>query len=684
MSKLEESLAVPPVAERRPSKVKVHGDTRVDDYAWLRERDDPDVIAYLEAENDYLKASLRDVDDIRQQLYQEILSCIKEEDVQAPVKHGDFYYYSRTEEKKQHPIMCRKQGNLEAEEQVMLDINLLAAGHEYTRVGVFEVSPDHRLLAYATDHSGDEIYTLKIRDLQTGQDLPDAIDGVYYSLAWSTDCSTVFYTTLDHTKRPYRVHRHVLGTPKDQDEILFQDDDGRFFVYVQRTRSGAFILITSGAMRTTEVWTLPADQPDGTFHIVEPRREDIRYFVEHHGDRFLIRTDDGAPEFRLMQAPQNSPSRQNWTELIGPRDTVTIENVNAFADHIVVSERDEGLTKITVIEAESWDQHSISFPEPVYLALMTNNPEWNTSTLRLYYSSLVTPGSTYDYEIETRELVLKKRQEIPRGYDPEQYESRRLWGTSADGTKVPVSVVFKKGTSLPAPTYLYGYGAYGAAMDPFFVATRLPLLDRGFAFAIGHIRGGGDLGEKWHDQGRLLNKIKVFEDFICCAEALIKEGLSTKGEIAAVGGSAGGTLVGAVANMRPELFKAVVAEVPWVDVVTDMLEPDLPLTQAEYPEVGNPEDKTIYDYQKSYSPYENVSKQGYPHIFVSAGLNDPRVPFWGPAKWVAKLRANKTDDNLILMKINLGAGHGGPSGRYEQFEELALRYSFLLKVFDRV
>lgn len=599
-----------------------------------------------------------------------------------PFTTATFFYYLRTEENKQHPIYCRKQESLGAEEQVILDVNEVAEGHEFTRLGVFQVSPDHRLLAYAVDHQGDEIYTLRIRVMETGEELVDTIEGVYYSLAWSTDCTTLFYTTLDHTKRPYRVHRHVLGTSVTDDEIVFQDDDGRFFVSVQRTRSGSFILIDSHSLRSSEVWVLPADRPEDEIKIVEPRREDVRYFVEHHGDRFLIRTDDGAPEFRLMEVTVDLPSKQNWKEIIGPRDTVTIENVHAFSDHIVVSERDEGLPKITVIEIASGEQHSILFPEPVYVALLTSNPEFNTSTLRLYYSSLVTPASTYDYEISRRELVLRKRQEIPRGYDPDGYESRRLWAKSADGTKVPLSLVYQKGTTFPAPTVLYGYGAYGAPMDPFFVSTRLPLLDRGFAYAIGHIRGGGDLGQKWHNEGRLLNKKKVFEDFIGCAEALIETGIATAGEIAIHGGSAGGTLVGAVANMRPELFRAVIADVPWVDVVTDMLEPDLPLTQTEYLETGNPEDKQIYDYQKSYSPYENVVAQDYPHIFVSAGLNDPRVPYWGPAKWVAKLRRLKTDDNLLLLKTNMGAGHGGPSGRYEQFEEMALRYGFLLKVFD--
>lgn len=670
----------PPIAKVVPKEITVHGDTRVDPYFWLRDRKDPDTIAYLEAENQYTSAQMKHTESLQEKLYAEMLGRIKQTDLSVPLKRDDYFYYTRTEEGKQYAIYCRRHGTLDSSEEILLDGNALAEERKYFRVGNFSVSPNHRLLAYSADFEGDESYTIRVKDLVSGELLPDEIANTYYSLEWANDNATFFYTVLDSALRPYKIFRHTLGVTEDP--LVHHETDERFTVSLSKTRSRAYIFIDIGSPVTSEVRYLSTDQPNAEFQVLLPRVQDVEYDVTHHGHSFFIRINDSAKTFRVVEAPVKDPSKENWKEVIPGREGITVESVTAFQDYWVTEERHRGLIQIHIRSFGTGREHSIEFPEPVYSAGVGPNAEFNTHLLRFNYMSLVTPASVFDYDLETRERQLMKQQDVLGGYDPALYESERIYATAPDGIQVPISMVYKNAfiRDGTAPMLLYGYGSYGISIDATFASDRLSLLDRGFVYAIAHIRGGGDLGKPWHEDGRMLKKKNTFTDFIACAELLAAEKYTSADRLAIMGGSAGGLLMGAVINMRPELFGAVVAMVPFVDSLNTALDASLPLTVGEYEEFGNPNEKVYYDYMKSYAPYDNVAAHAYPAILITAGLNDPRVSYWEPAKWAAKLRALKTDDHLLLLKTNLGSGHFGASGRYEHLKETAFNYAFILHV----
>jgi oligopeptidase B len=668
----------PPAAKIARRETTLFGDTRVDHYYWLRDRSDPDTLRYLEAENAYTAEVMRPTEALQAELYQEMVGRIQETDQSAPVPRDGFFYYTRTEAGKQYSIYCRKRGSLDAPEEILLDGNVLAEGQTYFRIGDLSVSPDHRLLAYSTDLVGDESYTVRVKDLATGQLLADEIVNVYYSLEWANDNATLFYTRLDAAHRPYKVFRHRLGAAEDAE--VYHEADERFTVAVMKTASRAFILIGIHSSLTSEIRYLDANQPEGPLRIVLPRVHEVEYDLTHRGDSFFIRTSDGAKTFRVVQAPVANPSKENWVEFLPAREGVTVEGVRAFRDHLVIEERDQGLIRLRIHDFATGTAHYVPFDEPVYYAELGDNPEFATSVVRYRYTSLVTPDSIYDYEMNTRRRELKKRLPVLGGYDPAQYVSERIHAAAPDGVRVPISLVYRRGTARDgrSPAVLNGYGAYGASNDPVFASDRLSLINRGFIYAIAHVRGGGDLGKPWHEDGRLLRKKNTFTDFIACAEHLIAQRYTAPDRLAITGGSAGGLLIGAVLNMRPDLFAAAVTRVPFVDVLNTELDPTLPLTVGEWEEWGNPAEEQYYCYIKSYAPYECVRPQRYPHLLVTAGLNDPRVPYWEPAKWVARLRACKTDDNILLLKTDMSVGHFGKSGRYEYLKETAFNYAFLL------
>ena len=674
-----EATLTPPVAKTDPKVDTVHDEARVDNYFWLREKSNTEVIEYLKTENKYTQAMMQHTEGFQEQLYQELLGKIKETDLSVPEKMGGYYYYNRTEEGKQYPIYCRKKGSLEAEEEILLDQNALAEGHEYLEIGVYKISPSHQLLAYSIDTTGGESYTLYVKDLDTGQLLGDQIPNTYYSVEWANDNQTLFYTTLDPAKRPYKLYRHQLGSDPAADALIYHEADESFFLDVSKTRSNAYLLMELENINTSEVHYLEADQPIDEFRVISPRQSELEYSVEHHGDQFFIVTNAEAVNFKLMRASVNNPSRENWEEVIPHREAVKLDSVSAFRNHLVISEREDGLQKIRVRNLITDEAHAVDFPEPVYTVQQGGNPEFNTNTLRFNYASLVTPMSVFDYEMDARTRELKKQDEVLGGYDPSLYESERIFAKAADGTPVPISLVYKKGLVKDGgdPLLLYGYGSYGINSEPYFLSNRLSLLERGFRYAIAHIRGGEEMGRAWYENGKLLHKRNTFTDFIACAEHLIAEKYTASSKIVIEGGSAGGLLMGAVTNMRPELFEIVIAKVPFVDVVNTMLDASIPLTVIEYDEWGNPNEKKFYDYIKSYSPYDNIEAKEYPHILVTAGLNDPRVHYWEPAKWTAKLRTLKTGDNQLLLKTEMGAGHGGPSGRYDYLKEIAFEYAFI-------
>ncbi len=679
-----EAALTPPVAKTDPKVDTVHGEACVDNYFWLREKSNTEVIEYLKAENKYTQAMMQHTEGFQEQLYQELLGKIKETDLSVPEKIGDYYYYTRTEEGKQYPIYCRKKGNLEAEEEILLDQNALAEGHEYLEIGVYKISPNHQLLAYSIDTTGGESYTLYVKDLNTGQLLGDQIPNTYYSVEWANDNQTLFYTTLDAAKRPYKLYRHQLGSDPAADALIYHEADESFFLDVSKTRSKAYLLMELENINTSEVHYLEANQPTGEFRVISPRQSELEYSVEHHGDQFFIVTNADAVNFKLMRASVNNPSRANWEEVIPHRETVKLDGVSAFRNHLVISEREGGLQTIRIRNLTTGEEHPVDFPEPVYTVQGGRNPEFNTDTLRFNYASLVTPMSVFDYEMDARTRELKKQDEVLGGYDPSLYESERIFAKAADGTPIPISLVYKKGVVKDggSPLLLYGYGSYGINSEPYFSSNRLSLLDRGFRYAIAHIRGGEEMGRAWYENGKLLHKRNTFTDFIACAEHLIAEKYTASSKIVIEGGSAGGLLMGAVTNMRPELFEIVIAKVPFVDVVNTMLDASIPLTVIEYDEWGNPNEKKFYDYIKSYSPYDNIEAKEYPHILITAGLNDPRVHYWEPAKWTAKLRTLKTGDNQLLLKTEMGAGHGGPSGRYDYLKEIAFEYAFIFDLLE--
>jgi len=683
----------PPIAKTVPHEITVHGDTRVDEYFWLRDRKDPDTIAYLEAENRYTEAQLKHTESLQEKLYAEMLGRIQQTDSTYPVKRDDYFYYTRTVEGKSYAIHCRKHRSMDSPEEILLDENELAMAHKYCRVGNFAVSPNHRLLAYSVDFEGDEMYTIRVKDLVADTLLADEIPNTYYSLEWANDNATFFYTVLDQALRPYKIFRHKLGVKEDA--LVYHEPDERFTVDLSRTRSRAMIFINIHSPVTSEIRYVSTDRPDDEFRVVLPRVQDTEYDVTHHpdphadphanphgsGGSFFIRTNDAAKTFRVVEAPVEDPSKANWKEVIAARVDVTIESVAAFRNELVTEERHRGLIQILVRNLSTGGSHAIDFPEPAYSAGLGPNAEFDTRVLRFDYTSLVTPPSVFEYDMATRVRKLKKQQPVLGGYDATQYECERLHAKAPDGVEVPISLVYKKGFVLngQAPLLLYGYGSYGISIDAEFRSDRISLLDRGWVYAIAHIRGGADMGKLWHEDGRMLKKKNTFLDFIACAEFLIANRYSSPHCIGINGRSAGGLLMGAVTILRPDLFRAVVAGVPFVDSLNTALDPTLPLTIGEYEEFGNPiESKEFYDYMKSYAPYENVKAQNYPAILITTGLNDPRVSYWEPAKWVARLRAQKANGNVLLLKTNMGSGHFGSSGRYEHLKETALEYVFLL------
>ena len=672
----------PPVAKVEPKVDTLFGREMVDDYYWLRERDNPEVIDYLKGENAYTEAVMKHTEKLQEKLYEEMLSRIKETDLSVPVKRDDYYYYHRTEEGKQYRIYCRKKGGLEAEEEILLDVNELAEGKDYMYLGVYEVSPDHNLLAFGVDTTGSERYTLRVKNLETGEVYPDVIDSVSTSFEWANDNQTFFYTIMDEAWRPFKFFRHRLGDEVENDVLVFHEKDDAFFLDVQKSKSMDYLFIQLGSMNTTEVYYLDAGKPAGKFKLVHPRQHEMEYELFHHGDHFYIVTNDNAKNFKLMQAPIASPSKENWTEVIPHRDSVKLDRIEVFKDYMVLYERENGLKQIRIKDFATDEIHTVEFPEPVYTFWQAWNPDYKAQLLRFNYSSFLTPESVYDYNMKTKERELKKQKEVLGGYDPDQYQSERTFATARDGTRIPVSMVYKKDVVQDGsnPLYVYAYGAYGSSVDPYFSSNRVSLLDRGFVYARAHVRGGGEMGRYWYDDGKLLSKKNTFTDFIAACEHLIAEKYTSSEKLVVSGVSAGGLLIGSVVNMRPDLFKIVIADVPFVDLINTMLDPSIPLTVIEYEEWGNPNKKEYFDYMLSYSPYDNVEAEDYPNMLILASLNDTRVQYWESAKWTAKLRAKKTDSNRLLLKTIMGAGHGGVSGRYDRLKEIAFEYAFVLDV----
>jgi oligopeptidase B len=689
---------IPPIAKAVPTPLEAHGHVRTDGYYWLKERDDPAVIAYLEAENAYTESVMAHTEGLQEALFQEIVGRIVQTDSTAPYKRGDYYYYTRYEEGKEYPIHCRKRGTLDAPEQVMLDVNAMAEGHGFYAVAGLAVSSGQNLLAYAVDAVGRRTYTIHVLDLDAGELLPDTIPGVTANLAWAEAASatednrTLFYARQDPTTlRYHRIYRHTLGDDPAMDALVFEETDETYSCYVHKTKSRRYLMISSHQTLSTEVRCLEADDPQGAFRVLLPREREHEYSVDHLSDHFYIRTNDQAKNFRLVRAPVDCPDRAHWQEVVPHREDVFLAGFELFQDHLVVVERTQGLIQMCI---RPWpgqgragtEPHYLDFGEPAYLAYASDNWELDTPVLRYTYTSMTTPTSVYGYHMVNREKTLIKQQEVLGGFDAGNYVTERLWATAGDGTQVPLSIVYRAGLTRDGshPLLLYGYGSYGYSRDATFDAERVSLLDRGWVYAIAHIRGGQELGRRWYEEGKLLKKKNTFADFIACAEHLVREGYTAPDRLYAIGGSAGGLLMGAVMNARPDLFRGIVAAVPFVDVVTTMLDESIPLTTSEYDEWGNPNDKAYYDYMLSYSPYDNLEAQEYPNLLVTTSLHDSQVQYWEPAKWVARLRALRADtirpgdENRLLLRTKMEAGHGGVSGRYKRYRETAFTYAFLL------
>jgi oligopeptidase B len=670
------SNPLPPLAPRSPFVTEVHGERRVDDYHWLRNKGSRRVNAYLRAENAYTAAMMKPSQGLQARLYREMLARIKETDVEVPYREGEYFYYSRTRKGSQYRIYCRRHGNVDAPERIVLDVNQAAKGHKFYSLGAFEVSPDGNLLAFSSDTTGFRQYTLQLKDLRNGRMLPDRIEKAR-SIAWASDNRTFFYATEDDAKRAYRIYRHLLGAAEDQ--LIYEETDARFSVSVSRSRSNEYLFLTSHSATTSEVRSLRVDEPQAIPALILERRQEHEYYVDHGHGLFYIVTNDKGRNFRLVTTPVDNVSPSNWKEVIAHRGDVMLDGVEVFARHLVAHERAGGFPRLRVIRLADKSEHLIEMPEPVYSVGGGANMEFDTDVFRFHYDSYITPDSEYDYHLDSRKRTLLKQREVKR-YDPSKYRSELHYAVSHDGARIPISLVYRvdRKRSGPQPLLLYGYGAYGYSLDVDFSSTRLSLLDRGVIFAVAHVRGGGEMGKHWHDEGRMLHKKNSFVDFIACAEHLIREHYTEPSRLVIEGGSAGGLLMGAVTNLRPELFRAVVAEVPFVDVINTMLDASLPLTTGEYEEWGNPNEKPYYDYMVSYSPYDNLAKKDYPAMLVETSLNDSQVMYWEPAKYVAKLRTLKTDGNPLLLRVNMDAGHGGASGRYDYLKEIAFTYAFIL------
>jgi oligopeptidase B len=675
------AAATPPVAKSIPTENDINGGKLVDDYRWMRDKSNPEVAQYLEKENAYADSVMAPTAALQQKLYDEMLSHIKETDVNVPYKDGGYFYYSRWEKGQQYPIFARKKGNVDAPEEITINVNELAKGQPFMSLGAYEMSDDGNLLAYSTDNTGFRQYKLRVRDLRTGKDSEVIADRVG-SVTWANDNKTLFYSVEDDkTKRQYRLYRHELGTEAGKDDLVYEEKDERFSVGAGKSRSDKYIFLQITSHTTSEARMLDAATPKGEWKLIAPRQQDVEYYPDHHGDQLYIRTNDKGRTFRLVEAPVSAPGKENWKEVVPVRADVMLNDIEVFADFYVMVERENGLPQLTVINFASGEKKRIIYPEPVYTSSPQTNREYKTKMFRYGYQSLITPASVFDYDVEKNTSALLKQTEVPGGYDASKYQSERVWATAKDGTKIPVSLVYRKDLKKADgsnPLYVYAYGSYGAILPVTFGSTRLSLLDRGVVMAYAHIRGGGDLGKPWHDAGRMMNKMNTFTDFIACTEYLVAKKYGSRDKIAIEGGSAGGLLMGAVTNLRPDLFKVVVSHVPFVDVMNTMLDASLPLTVGEYEEWGNPNEKPAYNYMLTYSPYDNLKKGAYPALLVKTSFNDSQVMYWEPAKYTAKLRTLKTDKNVLLLKTNMAAGHGGASGRYEHLKEIAFDYAFML------
>ncbi len=675
----------PPVARVIPKKLFAHGDVRIDNYYWFRDRGNPEVIDYLNAENDYTNAALAHTKKLREKLFDEITHRIKQSDESAPYLLNGYYYYERFVESGEYPIYCRRNGSLDSDEEILIDVNILAEGHGYCAVSTNTVSTDNRFLAFSIDTIGRRFYTIYFKNLDTGEFLEERISNVTGDMVWANDNQTLFYCKQDPlTLRSDRVYKHLLDTDQSQDELVFEETDQTFSLDILKTRSKNYILIECYQTLSTEYRYLDADTPDDSFKVFHSRENNLEYSIDHGSDRFFVRTNYRAPNFRLMETPIDATGKESWSEIIPHREDVFLSTFEAFRNHLVIQESIDGLNRFRIFPTSGAEGHVLEFGEPAYLAHLENNEEFDTPVVRYVYSSLTTPNSTYDYHMVKREKKLIKRDEVLGDFDPSVYATDRMWATARDGTKVPISILYRRSTSRDGsnPLLLYAYGSYGYSTPASFKSERLSLIDRGFVYAIAHVRGGQELGRQWYEDGKLRKKINTFTDFIDCAQFLITEGYTSPENLLAEGGSAGGLLIGAVVNMAPGLFKGVIARVPFVDVATTMFDESIPLTTREYDEWGNPNDKTFFDYMLSYSPYDHIKEQDYPDMLVTTGLQDSQVQYWEPAKWVARLRALKTDDNLLLLHTHMQAGHSGPSGRHMKHRETALIYSFMLDLVD--
>lgn len=683
------------MANKIPFEMTEHGDTRVDNYYWMRLSDEQknapdstrdqqtkDVLDYLNAENAYTKTMLAHTDAFQAKLFEEMKGRIKETDQSVPVKDNGYWYYTRFEAGKDYAFNCRKKDSMETgTEEVLVNGPALAAGHDYWALGGLDVSEDNSILVYSEDLVSRRIYTASFRNIQTGEMLSDKIEGISGCPVWANDNKTLFYVKKDPTTlRDFQIWKHTLGTAQSNDVVVFEEKDEEFSCFVYKTKSKKFMVIGSNQTLSNEYRVLSADAPAGDFKVIQPRERNLEYSIDHYGDRFYITTNLDAKNFRLMSCLESATTKENWQEVIAHRADVLLEGIEIFKDYLVVDERKNGLTQLRVIRWDDKTEYYVEFQDPTYAAGVGANPDFDTQVLRYGYSSLTTPASTYDFNMSTKDRKLMKQQEVVGGHDPNQYNSERLYAKATDGTMVPISLVYKKGTPLDgsAPTLLYAYGSYGATMDAGFSSARLSLLNRGFVYAIAHIRGGQEMGRHWYEDGKLLKKKNTFTDFINCAEHLIANNYTSKEKLFAMGGSAGGLLMGAITNMRPDLWRGVVSAVPFVDVITTMLDETIPLTTFEFDEWGNPKNKEYYDYMKSYSPYDNIEKKDYPNLLVTSGYWDSQVQYWEPAKYVAKMREYKTDKNLLLFWCNMDAGHGGKSGRFEALKEVALEYAFMM------
>jgi oligopeptidase B len=674
------SLPAPPVAKKVTKTTEVNGRELVDNYFWLRDKQNPEVAAYLQAENAYTDAVMKPTEGLQKKLYDEMLSHIKETDVEVPYKEGNYFYYTRTEAGKQYSIYCRKKGSLEAPEELLLDVNELAKGQKFMSVRDFAVSDDGNLLAYSTDNTGFRQYVLAVKDLRSGKLLPDHAERVG-SVVWANDNKTIFYTVEDPTtKRQFQLYRHTAGSD-GSDKLVYEEKDERFNVEAGKTRSKAYIFLFCGSHTTSEARYIPADQPMAEFKVLEPRKQDVEYYPDHNGSFFYIRVNDTGRNFRLVKAPVNDPRSANWQEVVPHRANVMLDDTDFFKNYYVLSERENGLPQMQVTDLATGKSRRIEFPEPAYSSYPYANREYDTSKYRYGYQSFITPRSVYEYDMATGKSTLLKQKEVPGGYDRTKYQVEQIYAPASDGVKIPISVVHLKNAKLDGtgPMYLTAYGSYGYPLDISFNSDRFSLIDRGVVFVVAHIRGGGEMGKAWHDDGRMMRKKNTFTDFIASAEYLVKQGYGSKDRLVIEGRSAGGLLMGAVLNMRPDLFHAALVGVPFVDVINTMLDESLPLTVAEFEEWGNPKEKPAFDYMISYSPYDNIEAKTYPNMLVRTSFNDSQVMYWEPAKYVAKMRAMRTDHNSLILKTNMSpAGHGGASGRYDRLHEVAFDYAYFL------